>query len=248
MAWFALGGAAISVVGGAIASNKANKAAKGAADAQSASQQKAIDEQRRQYDQTRSDLAPYMQFGQQGTAGIGKLNNGDYSGFLNSPDYLAASQQGIGQLDKSAAARGSLFSGGHERDLMQFNQQNASQYLGNYRNSLFQQAGMGQSSAAGVGYLGSRMADQVGNSYGNMGNAQAGSLLSQGANNSQFAAGVGGTLNGLLQQRAATGSSYAPPTGLGAAGMNYGQGGGSWMNAPTTSTAGGSWFNGYGSR
>ena len=206
MTWGMVGAAAVSVVGGAIARNQSNKAAKGSANA-------IRDAQQAQYEQTRSDLLPYMDFGRQAIAGLGALNSGDYSGFLNSPDYQFALSQGIGNLDKSAASRGSLFSGGHEKDLSQFNQGLASQFLGNYRNSLFNQAQMGQSAAAGVGAFGQNAANQIGN-------AQAGYYQQRGDNNAQFAAGTLGSLGGLfgnyMAQRGQ--SSYAPNanyTGLG---------------------------------
>ncbi len=182
------------------------KGASKAASAQQAGQQSAIDEQRRQYDQTRGDLNPYMQFGQSAIPGLSKLNSGDYSGFLQSPDYLAAMSQGMGQMDKSAAARGSLFSGGHQRDLSQFNQANAAQYLGNYRNSLFQQAGMGQNAAAGLGSLGAQSANQIGSAYGNMGNAKAQGYQNRADTNSQLAGSLGGIFSNYMGQR--NGSSY----------------------------------------
>jgi hypothetical protein len=185
MTWVAVGAAAVTVVGGAIANNQSNKAAKGAANSQIAAQQA-------QFDQTRQDLMPFMDFGKQAIGGLGALNAGDYSGFQNSPDYLFAMQQGIGNLDKSAASRGSLFSGGHEKDLAQFGSGLASQYLGNYRNSLFNQAQMGQNAAAQTGQFGANAAN-------NIGNAQAGYYQQRGDNNSQFAAGTAGALNGLFQ-------------------------------------------------
>lgn len=211
MTWVAVGAAAVTVVGGAIANNQSNKAAKGAANAQ-------IQAQQQQFDQIRQDLAPYRDFGSSALPLLQQLNGGDYSGFLNSPDYLAARDQGIGTIDRSAASRGSLFSGGHEKDLAQFGSGLASQYLGNYRSSLFNLAGMGQSAANQTGAFGQNAAN-------NIGNAQAGYYQQRGDNNSQFAAGTAGALNGLFQnymaQRPGGGaSSYSMPaagsyTGLG---------------------------------
>lgn len=211
MSWVAVGSAAVSVVGGAIARNQQNKAAQGASNAITQAQQQ-------QYEQTRQDLLPFMDFGKQAIGGLGALNAGDYSGFINSPDYQFAMQQGMGNMDKSAAARGSLFSGGHQRDLSQFNQGLAGQFLGNYRNSLMGQAQMGQNAAAQTGQFGANAANQIGN-------AQAGQYLARGDNNAQFAAGTLGGLNGLFNQYMAQrsgggGSSYTAPqagayTGLG---------------------------------
>jgi hypothetical protein len=211
MTWVAVGAAAVTVVGGAIANNQSNKAAKGAANAQIAAQQQ-------QYDQTRQDLAPYRQAGESALPLLQQLNGGNYSGFLGSPDYQAAYSQGIGALDNSAASRGALFSGGHEQDLAQFGSGLASQYLGNYRGSLFNMAQLGSNAATQTGQFGANAAT-------NSGNALAGYYNQRGDNNSQFAAGTAGALNGLFQnymaQRPGGGaSSYSMPaagsyTGLG---------------------------------
>lgn len=168
------------------------KAASKGAQAQTDASNAAIAEQRRQYDQTRTDLSPYMQFGQQAIPGLSALNSGDYSGFLKSPDYLAARDLGQSQIDHSAAARGGLFGGGHTRDSINFGGQLASQYLSNYRNSLFQQAGMGQNAAAGLGGLGANMANQIGAQYNNIGNSRQSSYQSQADTNSQMAGGLAG--------------------------------------------------------
>lgn len=176
------------------------KGAERGAQAQTDASNAAIEEQRRQYDQTRSDLSPYMQFGQSAIPGLTALNSGDYSGFLNSPDYLAARDLGQSQLDHSAAARGGLFGGGNTRDTMKFGSQLASQYLGNYRNSLFQQAGMGQNAAAGLGSFGANMANQVGSQYNNIGNARQSSYQSQADTNSQMAGALGGMFNNWYEQ------------------------------------------------
>lgn len=226
MSWFAVGSAAVTVVGGYMSNKSANKGAKNAASAQERSQQLAIDEQRAAREQGRTDLMPYSQFGQQGIGGLNALNSGDYSGFLNSPDYQAAMGAGVGALDRSASSRGSLFSGAHEKDLNQFGQANAAQYLGNYRSSLFQQLGGGQSAAAGQGGFSMNAANQIGNGYNNIGNAQAGAYNQIGQNNAQFAAGTAGALNGLFQDYANRGSQYTPPAS-GYSGIN-GSGTYSW--------------------
>jgi len=225
-------GAAIAAVGAIGGAYIQNKGAQDAADSQSAAQQAAIDEQRRQYDQTRQDLSPYMQWGGQAIPLLSKLNAGDYSGFLNSPDYQAAFQQGQGAIDSSAASRGGLFGGGHTKDSIAFGSGLASQYLGNYRNALFQQAGSGQNAAAGLGGLGANMATNIGNAYTNMGNAQA-----NGAYGSANA--YSNALNSLGQIGGYYFGNKSQPqtmTGYGQSGMQY--------TAPSSN--GGSWINGYG--
>lgn len=208
--------AAVTAVVGAYSAYSQNKAAKDGRNAQLQGQQSAIDEQRAAREQARADLQPYAQFGQQAIPLLSQLNSGDYSGFLNSPDYLAARDLGQGQIDRSAAARGGLFGGGHTKDSIQFGGQLASQYLGNYRNSLFNQAGMGQNAAAGQGAFSTNAAGRIGSAYGNMGQANADYAYQRGDNNSQLAAGLGGLFANYMGGRA---SSYPAYTGLGGSPM-----------------------------
>ena len=177
------------------------KAASKGAQAQTDASNAVIGEQRRQYDQTRTDLNPYMQFGQQAIPGLNALNSGDYSGFMKSPDYLASRDLGQSQIDRSAGARGGLFGGGNTRDSIQFGSQLASQYLGNYRDSLFKQAGMGQQSAAGLGAFGADMANQIGRQYNNIGNARQSSYGQQADTNSQMAGGLAGLFGKYAKQK-----------------------------------------------
>lgn len=199
---------------GAYSAYSANKAAKDGRNAQLQGQQSAIDAQQQARDQARADLQPYSQYGQQAIPLLNQLNSGDYSGFLNSPDYLAARDLGQSQLDHSAAARGGLFGGGNTKDTIQFGGQLASQYLGNYRNSLINQLGGGQNAAAGMGGFSQGAANQIGSAYGNMGQAGANYAAQVGDNNSQLAAGLGGLFANYYNGRA---SSYGTPTyaGLG---------------------------------
>lgn len=188
------------------------RAADKAANAQKQAAQQGADA----FNQARQDLQPYAQFGQQAMSGLNALNNGDLSGFTSSPDYQFALQSGINNLDKSAASRGSLFSGGHEKDLSQFNQGLASQYLGNYRNSLLNQLSIGQNAAAGQGSYAGGLASV----YGNQGQASANAALSKGETNSQLAGVLGNTFGDWYAGR--TASSYAPTqtySGLGGTGF-----------------------------
>src|SRR5574337_1080768 len=157
MTWVAVavgGGALVGAIGSNMAANKQAGASKNAANAQLQATQQSIDEQRREYDQTRTDQLPFLQ------AGYGALDkesaflNGDTSGFDKSPDYQFALSQGIGALDKSAAANGSLYSGGHSADLMQFGEGTANQFANSYWNKLAGMAGQGQVTAGNLGNLG----------------------------------------------------------------------------------------------
>lgn len=204
MSWMMVGGAAVTVVGGAIAKNQANKGAK----AQANAAQSAADAQAAARDQARQDLMPYSQFGQQAIPLLDKLSNGDYSAFENSPDYQYALSHGLDAIDHRAAARGGLFGGGNTRDAMTFSSGLASQNLGNYRNSLFQQLGGGQSAAAGQGGFSMNAANNIGGYLTDQGNARASAYN----NNAQFAAGAAGALGGMFNQYGASRTpSYSTP-------------------------------------
>lgn len=181
------GAVAAAVVGGVMANNAADKGA----DAQKDAQGRSIAEQRRQYDLTRGDLKPYMDWGASAIPGLQRVMAGDYSGFESSPDYLWTTQQGIGQLDASAASRGNLFGGGHQKDLVQFNQGNASNFLNNYINRLTNQAAAGQNAAAGLGGIGQNTANAISNAYGIQGNAASNAAYQQGQNYMGMAAAGG---------------------------------------------------------
>lgn len=197
MSWIAVGSAAVTLVGGYLSKRAANKGAQQGADAAAAAEMAGIEEQRRQYDLTRSDMAPWMQAG---AGALGKQQaflGGDWSGFMNSPDYKYALDQGIGNMDKSAASRGSLFSGGHQRDLSQFNQGMALQNANGYWGKLAGLSSTGNNTAGSLGQFGANMANGISNSYTNIGNARRSSYNQMGQNNADFWAGTANTLGGL---------------------------------------------------
>ena len=86
----------------------------------------------------RARLAPWE------TAGVGSLEDlqriqeqyegaiQDPSRYIQSPGYAWLQEQGIGAIDRGAAARGKLDSGQNLKDLVRFNQGLASQDYGNY--------------------------------------------------------------------------------------------------------------------
>lgn len=179
MPW-AVAAAVIGVAGTVYASNKSSEASKNAANAQTDANNASIAEQQREYNQTRQDQLPFLQ------AGYGALNkenaflNGDWSGFMNSPDYKFSLDQGIGALDKSAAAHGALYAGGHSADLLNFAEGTADKFANNYWNKLAGQAGQGQVSATNLGSLGAGEANQISALLNASGNARASSYLEQG--------------------------------------------------------------------
>jgi hypothetical protein len=196
MSWVALG---VAVVGGVASYQSNKKGSQAAGDASGA----AIDEQRRQYDQTRQDQLPWLEAGQWALPKLQATYSGDYSGFYDSPDYLASQEQGLSFMDRSAAARGNLAGGGHSADLVKYGQGLAAQQLGNYRSGLGNLAGLGQTSAQSLGQFGANSANQIGAQYANLGNIRQSAYTQQGNNYGQMAGAIGGGLNNWYQQNRA---------------------------------------------
>lgn len=166
-------GAALVVAGAAYSANKQAGAAEDAANATTAASNAGIAEQRRQFDLTRSDQQPWLVTGQGSLAKQNAFLNGDLSGFQNSPDYQFTLAQGLQAQDRSAAANGNLFSGGHSADLMRFGQGLASQHADNYWNKLAGLSGTGQITAGNLGQMGMGMANNIGLLGMNAANARA---------------------------------------------------------------------------
>lgn len=186
MSWGAVAVAAGSVIGGALSAKgakDAGKAAAGGADAAAA-------ESARQYDQTRQDLMPWLDAGRNALVDIQRINAGDFSGFRADPGYQWSQQQGLQALDRSAAARGSLFSGGADADRIAFGQGLADQQFNNYYNRLAGVANVGQATGNSLGSFGAQSAAQQGNAFMNAGNARASAYQGQ-------AQAWGNAINGL---------------------------------------------------
>lgn len=182
-----LGGAALA--GGYMSS----QASQNAADTQSAASRYAADVQKQMYDQTRSDLSPYMKGG--GTALsslLDKINSGQLGGSFTEQDYLDNRdpgyqfqlQQGQNALQNSQAAGNGIMSGAALKDLINFNQGTAATgYQNAYNRWLSQQqntynqlsgiAGLGENAAAGAGNVGATYANSIGNNITGAANAQA---------------------------------------------------------------------------
>ena len=197
MTWGFVGAAAITAVAGAYSANQQKKAAQGAANAAQGAADAATMEERRQYDQTRQDMMPWLQQGGWAVGEQRRFLDGDWSGFESSPDYLFAVDQGNKALSRAAAANGSLVSGGTDADRIALGQGLATQYAGNYWNRLAGLAGTGQTTANQLGGFGANMANQIGQNAWGAANARASAYQQRADANSQLA----GTVAGL-------GSSY----------------------------------------
>ena len=149
-----------AIIGGGASLLAGNAQAKGASQAaalSAAAQDRATDEVRRQYDQTRTDLAPYRETGQtalqqygaiQGVGREGMLSPEDMEAarghFQETPGYQFSFDEGMRAMDASASAGGRLGSGGYGRELIRYGQGMANQQWDSYANRLAGLAGMGQ--------------------------------------------------------------------------------------------------------
>lgn len=162
MAEIWIAGIATAVVGGYSAYQQ-GKAGERGADAQADAAAYATDEQRRQFDITQQNLAPWLQ---SGTWALGEQRdflNGDYGAALESPFYKATLEEGYKGLDAGAAAGGNLWGGGTDADRMRFGQNAASSQLGTYYNALAGMSNTGQTTANQLGQYGANFATQAGN-------------------------------------------------------------------------------------
>jgi hypothetical protein len=172
-----------------------SSATRGAADKASASLQ-----------QTRADLQPWRETGQNALMIAGNLAgaNGPQAAtaamgdFTTSPGYQFRLDEGLRAIDAGAASQGILRSGATQKREMAFGEGLASQEFENYYNRLYNLSGMGFKAAGGQGDANTQMANMelgAGNAqssiYGNtaagLGTAAAG-LVS----NPQFQGWLGG--------------------------------------------------------
>ena len=212
MAWAAIAGAAVSVVGGAVAANSAKSAA---------SQQQQAAQQAAQANAAAQ--APWQQAGTQalGTLQAGLAPGGQFSqqftmaDATNSPAEQEAIKQGQLAIDNSMAAKTGVLNSNEIDQQMRQAEDTASQYEGQafnqYNTQQMQQLGATQS-LAGVGQTASQ----------NIGSTNANSILAAGNAGAAGTVGVGnavsgttGTIANILGQAAvpsATPSSSVVPT------------------------------------
>lgn len=148
----------------------------------------AIAEQRRQYDQTRQDMQPWL------TAGTGALNRlQDPNAFTASPSYNWIKNESFRDIGNQFSASGGAKSGNALRALQDRGANLASMEYNNWFNQQSNLAGLGQTSAQNLGSFGANSAGNIGNLLQGQGNARA--------------SGIEGSTNAytnLLQQLMAT--------------------------------------------
>lgn len=191
MSWGMVAVAGVGLVGSLVSSNQARQAAKGAAGAQERAAQGGIDEERRQFDAIQELLKPYIQAGtgalgaQQNLIGLGGADaqKAALDALQASPQFQALTQQGENAILSKASATGGLRGGNVQGALAQFRPAVLSQLIEQRFGQLGQIAGMGQASATGQAAMGMQQGQNVAGLLGQIGQAQAGGYLAQGAAN-----------------------------------------------------------------
>jgi hypothetical protein len=120
--------------------------------------------------------------------GTGKA---DFSSFYQTPDFLVRQREGIQGLDRGAAARGRLFSGGADADRMRFSADLGAQGFGSYLNTLMGIAGLGTSANQTVGGAGQTFGSGIANASQNAGDHRASGYAGAGAARGDAWNGVG---------------------------------------------------------
>ena len=159
------------------------------------------------YEQTREDLAPWRE---SGTRAVQELEKRVFAGpgnYTKSPGYDFRFKEGQRALNANYAAEGAMGGGAHQKALMQYGQDIATNdyqnFLNRYYNSLSplqSLSGLGQATAVQGGQMGMNAAQQVANLQVAQGASRASSF-----GNLMGLAGEGlGSLYGLMNKPATT--------------------------------------------
>jgi hypothetical protein len=204
-----------AVIGGATAvygASKASSAAKAGAKASQQATDATIAEQKRQYDLTRADQAPWMEAGKGALGTQQALLGGDFSKFYASPDYQFTLDQGMKGLDRSAAARGRLYSGGYGQDLVNYAQGAASTQYNNFYSKLAGLSNTGSGTAQNLGGLGANYANSMGSALQTNANNRTSAYNSQANAWGNAANQIGGIAGNYFGSKVTPTSGYVAPS------------------------------------
>ena len=226
------GGAIGGALGGLLDSSQQADSVQSASNAQQAATNAAIAEQRRQYDLTRGDYAPYREAG---TKALGQLQGEmgtmpTSQDVMNSPGYQFGLQQGQQAIDRKTAAAGGRVSGAALKSAAEYGTNYATTgYNAEYQrrqdrlNRLASLAGIGQSATGSSAAAGANMANNVSGSLSSQGDATGAARIAQGniwANNgNQLAATAQNWARGYQSNNPQSNPAY-DSYGLNVAGYN----------------------------
>lgn len=130
------------------------------------------------------------------------------AGLANGEQFQALAQQGEYGMMANAAATGGLRGGNMQGALAQFRPQMLQSLIDRQLSNLGGIAANGQNAAASTGTAAQNAGQQVNQSLGNIGQAQAGSALAQGQAWNNAGSGILQTLGGLAQPTTAGGGLF----------------------------------------
>lgn len=205
-----IGAALVGAIPGIVQGIGAGRAAR----AQERAGQDQLALQREMYETSRADIAPWLSAGQNalqaymGELGFGE--DGSYSGMQSSPAMQFMMNQGLEDLQSSAAARGNLWSGATGQAMERFRSGLASQEANNWLSRLANLGATGQNAAAMTGAASQNFANQGAGAMANIGNAQAAGAMGWG-NALQQAIGGGLGMYGYNQPPWMAGQQQTQP-------------------------------------
>jgi hypothetical protein len=144
-------------------------ASKSAAKTQAASADRATELQERMFNKQLELQEPFRQ---SGINALNKIESGDIMGSMD-PSYSFRFQEGLKALDRQAAARGGLISGGALKAAQRYGQEFASNEFGNAYNRLASRAGFGQTATSNMGAAAGNFGAMAGNNMMAGANARA---------------------------------------------------------------------------
>jgi hypothetical protein len=172
--------AAASLIGSGLSAS----AAKSAAGESAAAADRATQLQQRMYEESVARQQPFLQTGTEMFNRLAALQRGgpEAQNFLQmDPGYQFRLSEGMKALDRQAAARGGLISGGALRAAQRYGQDLGSQEFGAAYNRLASMANVGPQAAGVMSNLGQNYATNVGNIYQQQGNTAANAALARGS-------------------------------------------------------------------
>jgi hypothetical protein len=203
-------------IGGLLGGGSQKKAIKKATKQQVKFLNRAIDEQKRQYDTTRADFQPYRDEGYAGLDQLGDLvgtHGGDkqaaaIEALRASPFYQSLYRNGEEAVLQNASATGGLRGGDTERGLADFGADTLMQTIERQLSSLGGLAGMGMGATESVANFGANKANAVSGLLGQIGSAKAAGTIARGNITSQMWQNAGGMLDSAIS--AAIGAGAGP--------------------------------------
>lgn len=204
-----------SFIGSLFGSGAQKKGINKASDAQMQYLNKAIDTENAQYQQSRSDFMPYMDFGKGALGPLGDLlgmNGSDAAGkaiaaLKSSPLFTSLFNTGQEATLQNASATGGIRGGNTEGALYDLGSNTLAQVIQQQISNLFGATGVGEGATGSTAQLGAHNADMVSKLFGDQGDTLASKYLAKAGINAKNWNNVGG----FLDQAA---SAFLPMAGL----------------------------------